>query len=245
MRRSPLSALARRAFVDARVRTLSFALLFLGGACAQTTGYREAAPTLADRVEFARNFGDNKAVRLLYGEPHDLLTVGGYVGWRDPRAARGVRGRLGAARRRAGAARRGGLRAGGDRAERAGEPPHDVRGRRARRAGRHRGAVAGAVPRAGRGRAGGRRVGVPGVGGRVRRARVRGRRRGHEPAGAVEANGDGPGVRACSRSRSPCAWWPTRPTAPAGCAGPRRSAGSRRCGRSRASGRRCCCCRSR
>ena len=81
---SPLSALARRAFADARVRTISFALLFFFGAYAQTTGYRAAAPTLADRVEFARNFGDNKAVRLLYGEPHDLLTVGGYVGWRIP-----------------------------------------------------------------------------------------------------------------------------------------------------------------
>jgi ABC-2 type transport system permease protein len=80
----PLSALARRAFADARIRTISFALLFFFGAYAQVTGYRAAAPTLADRVEFARNFGDNKAVRLLYGEPHDLLTVGGYVGWRIP-----------------------------------------------------------------------------------------------------------------------------------------------------------------
>src|SRR5262245_32505271 len=81
---SPFSALARRAFADAKVRTISFALLFFFGAYAQTTGYRAAAPTLADRIEFARNFGDNKAVRLLYGEPHDLLTVGGYVGWRIP-----------------------------------------------------------------------------------------------------------------------------------------------------------------
>src|SRR5262245_12027489 len=81
---SPFSALARRAFADAKVRTSSFALLFFFGAYAQTTGYRAAAPTLADRIEFARNFGDNKAVRLLYGEPHDLLTVGGYVGWRIP-----------------------------------------------------------------------------------------------------------------------------------------------------------------
>jgi ABC-2 type transport system permease protein len=81
---SPLSALARRAFADARIRTISFALLFFFGAYAQASGYRAAAPTLADRMEFARNFGDNKAVRLLYGEPHDLLTVGGYVGWRIP-----------------------------------------------------------------------------------------------------------------------------------------------------------------
>jgi ABC-2 type transport system permease protein len=81
---SPRSALARRTFADARTRTISFGLLFFFGAYAQAAGYRTAAPTLADRIEFARNFGDNKAVRLLYGIPHDLTTVGGYVGWRIP-----------------------------------------------------------------------------------------------------------------------------------------------------------------
>src|SRR5208282_4496724 len=30
----------------------------------------------------ARSFADNKAIRLFYGAPHDLLTVGGYTAWR-------------------------------------------------------------------------------------------------------------------------------------------------------------------
>jgi ABC-2 type transport system permease protein len=76
------SAVAVRAFADARTRTISFALLFLFAAVATVVGYRNAYPTAADRAEFARSFGDSKAVRLLYGVPHDLLTVGGYAGWR-------------------------------------------------------------------------------------------------------------------------------------------------------------------
>ena len=41
-----------------------------------------AYPTLADRLAFARSFGGNEALRLFYGDPHDLLTVGGYSAWR-------------------------------------------------------------------------------------------------------------------------------------------------------------------
>jgi ABC-2 type transport system permease protein len=78
----PARAVARRTFADARTRTISFALLFLFASTATVLGYRAAYPTVADRTEFARSFGDNKAVRLLYGVPHDLLTVGGYAGWR-------------------------------------------------------------------------------------------------------------------------------------------------------------------
>jgi ABC-2 type transport system permease protein len=76
------SAIARRAFADARVRTISFALLFFLGALTQATAYREGYPTLAERLKFARTVGENDAARLLYGTPHDLLTVGGYVSWR-------------------------------------------------------------------------------------------------------------------------------------------------------------------
>jgi ABC-2 type transport system permease protein len=76
------SALARRAFADARVRTISFALLFFLAALTQATAYREGYPTLAERLKFARTVGANDAARLLYGTPHDLLTVGGYVSWR-------------------------------------------------------------------------------------------------------------------------------------------------------------------
>jgi ABC-2 type transport system permease protein len=79
---SGASAIARRAFADARVRTVSFALLFAFAAYLQATAYREGYPTLEDRIRFAHTVGENDAARLLYGEPHDLLTVGGYVSWR-------------------------------------------------------------------------------------------------------------------------------------------------------------------
>ena len=79
---SGASAIARRAFADARVRTISFALLFAFAAYLQATAYREGYPTLDDRLKFARSVGANDAARVLYGEPHDLLTVGGYVSWR-------------------------------------------------------------------------------------------------------------------------------------------------------------------
>jgi polyether ionophore transport system permease protein len=79
---SPARAVARRYLGDARTRTVSFALLFLFASSATVLGYRSAYPTRADRVEFARGIGDTTAVRLLYGVPHDLLTVGGYAGWR-------------------------------------------------------------------------------------------------------------------------------------------------------------------
>jgi ABC-2 type transport system permease protein len=51
-------------------------------ALTQATAYREGYPTLAERLKFARTVGENDAARLLYGAPHDLLTVGGYVSWR-------------------------------------------------------------------------------------------------------------------------------------------------------------------
>lgn len=75
-------ALARRAFGDARIRTASFAVFFALIAIVQIEGYRRGFPTAADRLAFARGFGDEKALRLYYGVPHDLLTTGGYVAWR-------------------------------------------------------------------------------------------------------------------------------------------------------------------
>ena len=77
-----VSALARRAFRDARVRTISFAYLFAAIAYIQPVGYRDAYPSLPSRLAFARSFADNKAIRLFYGVPHDLLTVSGYTAWR-------------------------------------------------------------------------------------------------------------------------------------------------------------------
>jgi ABC-2 type transport system permease protein len=79
---TPASAIARRAFADARVRTYSFAALFGVSGLLQATAYRAAYPTAAERLDLARTVGGNTAVRLLYGTPHDLLSVGGYVGWR-------------------------------------------------------------------------------------------------------------------------------------------------------------------
>jgi ABC-2 type transport system permease protein len=75
-------AIAGQTLRDARTRTITFALLFFWGAAAQGLAYPKAYPTIADRLQFARSFGDNQAVRLLYGVPHDLLTVGGYMSWR-------------------------------------------------------------------------------------------------------------------------------------------------------------------
>ncbi|HEY1275961.1 MAG TPA: hypothetical protein VGF25_13670 [Thermoleophilaceae bacterium] len=75
-------ALARRAFADARTRTIAFALLFFFAAFAQPRAYESAYPTHADRLRLADSFGANEAVRMLYGKPHDLLTTGGYVEWR-------------------------------------------------------------------------------------------------------------------------------------------------------------------
>jgi ABC-2 type transport system permease protein len=76
------SALARRAFRDGRVRTIGFACLFAFTTYVNVVGYRHSYPTLKDRLGFAHSFGENKAIRLFYGEPHDLLTVGGYTAWR-------------------------------------------------------------------------------------------------------------------------------------------------------------------
>jgi len=78
----PARALARRAFRDARVRTISFGFLFAVIAYIQPVGYRDAYPMLSSRLAFAHSFADNKAIRLFYGVPHDLLTVSGYTAWR-------------------------------------------------------------------------------------------------------------------------------------------------------------------
>jgi ABC-2 type transport system permease protein len=78
----PARALARRCLRDARVRTVSFACLFALYSYIQPVGYRDAYPTLASRVAFARSFAANKAIRLFYGEPHSLLSVSGYAAWR-------------------------------------------------------------------------------------------------------------------------------------------------------------------
>jgi len=76
------SALARRAFRDARVRTIAFGYLFALYAYIQPAGYRHAYPTISDRAAFAHSFASNDALRLFYGYPYDPLTVSGYSAWR-------------------------------------------------------------------------------------------------------------------------------------------------------------------
>jgi ABC-2 type transport system permease protein len=78
----PAAAVAERAWRDARTRTLSFACLFGLYAYIQPIAYRRGFPTHAERATFARSFAENKAVRLFYGVPHNLLTVNGYAAWR-------------------------------------------------------------------------------------------------------------------------------------------------------------------
>jgi ABC-2 type transport system permease protein len=75
-------AIGRRAFADGRTRTLSFALLFAFMAFVNVDGYEHSFPTLQDRLDFVRSFGNDASVRLFYGHPYDLLHAGGYVAWR-------------------------------------------------------------------------------------------------------------------------------------------------------------------
>jgi ABC-2 type transport system permease protein len=81
-RRSAVAALARRAFLDARTRTIVFAYIFAVYSWLQAAGYHSAYPTIADRIAFARSFAGNDAIRLFYGYPYDVVTVGGYSAWR-------------------------------------------------------------------------------------------------------------------------------------------------------------------
>ena len=71
---APLRALAGRRLADGRVRDLSFAFFYFVYALGQTAAYRSSYPTIQERTDFARSLGENKALRLFYGVPHDLLT---------------------------------------------------------------------------------------------------------------------------------------------------------------------------
>ena len=66
------SALARRAFRDARTRTIAFGYLFAAYAYIQPVGYRHAYPTLSDRLAFAHSFASNDALRLFYINEKEL-----------------------------------------------------------------------------------------------------------------------------------------------------------------------------
>jgi ABC-2 type transport system permease protein len=79
---SPELVLVRRALRDARTRTMAFAYLFAVYAYIQPVGYRHTFGTLAERVAFAHSFAGNKGLRLIYGQPFDVVTVAGYSAWR-------------------------------------------------------------------------------------------------------------------------------------------------------------------
>ena len=78
----PAGALVQRAIRDGRVLTVVFTYLFLVYSFVQPVGYRRVYTTPASREEFARGFGTNPGLRLLYGEPHNVATVDGYTAWR-------------------------------------------------------------------------------------------------------------------------------------------------------------------
>jgi len=82
MGRAATSAIARRTLADARVRDWSYALLFALLTFSTVSAYRSDYPTLKDRLGFAHAFAGNTSVRLFYGEPFDLLSVGGFAAWR-------------------------------------------------------------------------------------------------------------------------------------------------------------------
>jgi ABC-2 type transport system permease protein len=75
-------ALTRRAFRDARTRTIAFAYLFGLYSYVQPAGYRHAYPTLSERLGFAHGFAGNDALRLFYGYPYEVTSVSGYSAWR-------------------------------------------------------------------------------------------------------------------------------------------------------------------
>jgi ABC-2 type transport system permease protein len=82
MFRSPASSLTAHAVRGERVRMIVMTAIAAFYALANVIGYRQAYPTPAAREEFARAFADNIALRLFYGIPHDLASVGGYVEFR-------------------------------------------------------------------------------------------------------------------------------------------------------------------
>ena len=78
----PANAVVRHALRGERVRLGVIALIAVLYTLANVIGYAQAYPTLASREQFARAFSDNIALRLFYGVPHDLTTVGGFFEFR-------------------------------------------------------------------------------------------------------------------------------------------------------------------
>ena len=79
---SAARAVALRTLAGSRIRESAYTAMFALISYANVVGYRSAYPTLAAREGFVRAFGSNPSVRLFYGEPHDLISIGGYTAWR-------------------------------------------------------------------------------------------------------------------------------------------------------------------
>ena len=82
MRGSPARAVVRHALRGERVRLCVIGLIAALYTLANVVGYRQAYPSHAAREQFARAFSDNIALRLFYGVPHDLASVGGFFEFR-------------------------------------------------------------------------------------------------------------------------------------------------------------------
>ena len=80
--RGSRAAVAEHALRQERVRLGVIATIVVLYTVANVVGYRDTYPTAAERERFAAAFGDNVALRLFYGLPHDLATVAGYVEFR-------------------------------------------------------------------------------------------------------------------------------------------------------------------
>ncbi|MEO9174592.1 MAG: polyketide antibiotic transporter, partial [Gaiellales bacterium] len=78
----PGVAVARHALRQERVRLGVIGSIVALYAAANVIGFRDSYPTLAGRTRFAAAFKDDLALRLFYGIPHDLATVGGYTEFR-------------------------------------------------------------------------------------------------------------------------------------------------------------------
>lgn len=74
--------IGRQALREERTRLLVIAAIAALYAAATVIGFRDTYGTTVERVRFARAFAGNPALRLFYGEPHDLASVAGYAEFR-------------------------------------------------------------------------------------------------------------------------------------------------------------------
>jgi ABC-2 type transport system permease protein len=80
--RGPAWSLLRNTLRLERVRLVVIGLILALNAAGNVIGYRDTYPDEASRQQFAAAFQGNLALRLFYGIPRDLASVGGYVEFR-------------------------------------------------------------------------------------------------------------------------------------------------------------------